>query len=73
MPQVPNWTPEQRAAAKLAQATRLEGLREGERRAREEEAARQEKIRDFMEARFGKGVQFIACSRGKPPVFGRPR
>lgn len=73
MPQVPNWTPEQHAEARRVQAAKLEALRESERIAREKELAAQEAIRDEMERRFGKGVQFIACRRGKPPVFGRPR
>lgn len=73
MPQTPNWTDEQRAKARETQALKLEALRESERRAEAKERAEQERIRAWIEERYGKDVQFIACRRGKPPVIGGPR
>lgn len=73
MPLTPNWTPEQREAARAAAARRAQERREAEAKAQAAEAAEIERIRKMMEAKFGEGVQFIACRRGKPPVFGRPK
>jgi hypothetical protein len=72
----PNWSDEQRArAAALGEARRAE-RRAKEAQAAAAEAADAESVRRQMQEvmrRMGlEGGNFIACRRGKPPIFGGP-
>lgn len=72
MPATPNWTPEQREAAKLAHARKLDAIAAEKERANAAEVAEAARIRAWMQERYGADVQFIACRRGgKPPIFNR--
>ena len=73
MPATPNWNDEQRARMRALHDARKAERRAKQKAAADEEAVEVERIRKMMEAKFGEGAQFIACRRGKPPVFGRSK
>ncbi len=71
MPATPNWTPEQAAKAReVSQSEKLARMK-ALADARVAESAEQERIRAFMREKLGDDVQFIACRRGKAPVFNQ--
>lgn len=78
MPASPNWTPDQRAAAKARHDAEVQARRDQRAAAEASDAADRALIEDIItkvaeKYELGPGFTFIACRRGKPCIVGKGR